>query len=111
MAPDYFVDLDITLSKNITFHEHVNKTLAECYRKLFIIKKYFLFINETILLKLYVSYLRSCLKYGSVIWAPHNNFNIKLLDAFQHRILTYIDMIGPIVFEFLEKRMRINLAL
>ena len=88
LAPDYVVDLGITLSRNLTFHEHVNRILADCYRKLFIIKKCFLVINEDILRKLYVSYLRPSLEYGSVIWAPHSDSEIKLLDAFQHRVLT-----------------------
>ena len=42
LAPDYVVDLGITLSRNLTFHEHVNKILADCYRKLYIIKNVFL---------------------------------------------------------------------
>ena len=42
LAPDYVIDLGITLSKNLTFHEHVNWMLAACYRKLFIIKNVFL---------------------------------------------------------------------
>ena len=88
LAPDYVIDLGITLSKNLSFQEHVNKMLADCYYKLFTIKKYFLVINEDILRKLYVSYLRPSLEYGSVVWAPHSDSEIKLLDAFQHCVLT-----------------------
>ena len=40
LATDYVVDLGVTLSANLTFHEHVNRMLANCYRKLFIIKKF-----------------------------------------------------------------------
>ena len=42
LAPDYVVDLGITLSKNLTFHEHVNRMFADCYLKLFITKNVFL---------------------------------------------------------------------
>ena len=103
------IDLGITLSRNLTFHEHVNRILADCYRKLFIIKKCFLVINEDILRKLYVSYLRPSLEYGSVIWAPHSDSEIKLLDAFQHRVLTLHG--HNIVLESLEtRRMRMDLT-
>ena len=30
LAPDYVADLGITLSRNLTFHEHVNRILADC---------------------------------------------------------------------------------
>ena len=46
LAPDYVTDLSIPLSKNLTIHEHVNRMLADCYCKLFIIKKCFLVINK-----------------------------------------------------------------
>ena len=92
LAPDYVVDLGITPSRNLTFHEHVNRILADCYRKLFIIKKCFLVINEDIIRKLYVSYSE-----------------IKLLDAFQHRVLTLHG--HNIVLESLEtRRMRMDLT-
>ena len=87
LAPYYVMNLGITQSKNLTFHEHINKMLADCHRKLFIIKKCFLVINEDILLKLYVSHLRPCLEYGMVICAKHNDSEINLLDVFQRRIL------------------------
>ena len=112
LAPDYVIDLGITQSKNFTFHEHVNRMLADCYRKLFIIKKCFLVIKENILrklYKLYVSYLRPSLEYGLVIWAPHSDSEIKLLDAFQHRVLTLHG--HNIVFELLEtRRMRMDIT-
>ena len=83
--------------------------LINCSRKLFIIKKCFLVINEDILRKLYVSYLRPSLEYGSVIWAPHSDSEIKLLDAFQHRVLTLHG--HNIVLESLEtRRMRMDLT-
>ena len=125
LAPNYVIDLDTTLSKNLTFHEHVNRMLArfrltlaltltpnpslnpnpmlaDCYRKLLIIQKYFLIIDEDILRKPYVSYLHPSLEYGSVIWAPHSDSEIKLLDAFQHRVLTLHG--HNIVLESLETR-------
>ena len=68
-----------------------------------------LVINEDLLRKLYVSYLRPYLEYGSVIWAPHSDSEIKLLDAFQHRVLTLHG--HNIVLEPLEtKRMRMDLT-
>ena len=82
----YIIIIIIIIIIGIT--KHVNRILADCYRKLFIIKKCFLVINEDILRKLYVSYLRPSLEYGSVIWAPHSDSEIKLLDALQHRVLT-----------------------
>ena len=109
LAPDYVTDLGIILFKNLTFHEHVNRILAYCNRKLFIIKNCYLVINEDILRKLYVSYLHPSLEYGSVNWAPHNNSKIKLLDAFQHRVLTLHG--HNIVLGSLEtRRMRIDLT-
>ena len=73
LAAGYVVDLSITLSKNLTCHEGCLLIVL---------------VNHLLSKYIYVSYLRFCLEYGSVIWAPHSDFEIKLLDAFQHLVLT-----------------------
>ena len=44
------IDLGIIMSKNLTFHEHIKRMMAKCYRKLFIIKKCFYVTNIKITL-------------------------------------------------------------
>ena len=87
-APEHAIDLDITMSKNLTFHEHIKRMIAKCYRKLFIIKKCLYVTNTEILKLLYVSYILPTLEYGSVIWAPHSHVEINLLKNFQTKILS-----------------------
>ena len=87
-APKHVIDLGITMSKNLTFHEHIKRMMARCHRKLFIIKKCFYVTNPEILKLFYVSYIRPTLEYGSVIWAPHSRAEINLLENFQTKILS-----------------------
>ena len=89
-APDYVIDLGITMSKILTFHEHIKRMMAKCYRKLFIIKKCFYVTYPEILKLLYVSYIRPTLEYGSVIWALHSRAEINLLENFQTKILSLL---------------------
>ena len=87
-APEHVIDLGITMSKSLTFHGHIKRMMAKCYRKLLIIKKWFYVTNPEILKLFYVSYIRPTLEYGSVIWAPHNRAEIDLLVNFQTNILS-----------------------
>ena len=67
-------------------------------------------INSTLFRMLYISYLHPSLEYDSVIWAPYSDSEIKLLDAFQHRVLTLYEHFN-IVLESLEtRRMRMELT-
>ena len=81
-APEHVIDLGITISKNLTFHEHIKRMMAKCYRRLYIMKKCFYVTNPEILKLLYVLYIQSTLEYGSVIWAPHSRAEINLLENF-----------------------------
>ena len=79
------------MSKSLTFHEHIKRMMAKCYRKLFIIKKCFYVTNVEILKLLYVLYIRPTLECGSVIWALHSHAEIDLLENFQTKILSLLD--------------------
>ena len=87
-ASEQVIDLGITMSKSLIFHEHIKRMMAKCYRKLFIIKKCFCVTNQEILKLLYVSYIRHTLEYGSVIWPTHSRAEIDLLENFQTKILS-----------------------
>jgi hypothetical protein len=101
-APDFVVDLGITMSKHLTFHEHVKHLLAKCYQKLFIIKKCFEISNRDILHMLYTSYIRPILEYGTLIWAPHSDSEINQLEKFQRKVLSLHG--NSITLESLESR-------
>ena len=85
-APEHVINLVITMLKSLTFHEHIKRMMAKCYRKLFFIKKCFYVTNPEILKLFYVSYIRPTLEYGSVIWAPYSRAKIDLLENFQTKI-------------------------
>ena len=87
-ALEHVIDFGITMSKSLTFHEHIKRLMAKCYIKLFILKKCFYVTNPEILKLLYVSYIRPTLEYGSVIWAPHSRAEINLLKNFRTKILS-----------------------
>ena len=87
-APEHLNDLGITMSKSLTFHEHIKRMMAKCYRKLLIIKKCFYVTNPEILKLLYVSYIRPTLECGSVTWAPYSCAEINLLENFQTKVLS-----------------------
>ena len=92
-APEHVVNIGITMSKSLTFHEHIKRMMAKYYRKLFIIKKFFYVTNPEILKLLYISYIRPILEYGSVIWAPHSRAEIDLLENFRTKILSLLVII------------------
>ena len=87
-APEHVIDLGITMSKSLTFYEHIKRMMTKCCRKLFIIKKCFNITNPEILKLLYVPDIRPTLEYGSVMWAPHSRAEINLLENFQTKILS-----------------------
>ena len=87
-VPEHVIDFGITMSKSLTFHEHIKRMMAKCYRKLFILKKCFYVTNLKILKLRYVLYIQPTLEYGSVIWAPHSHAEINLLENFQTKILS-----------------------
>ena len=61
-------DLGVIVSKDLTYHEHVNK----CHQRLFITNKCFYYNNAEIIKQIYTSYVRPILEYQAILWNPHS---------------------------------------
>ena len=66
-SEDIVSDLCITISRDLTYHEHVKKILVKCHNRLFIIKKSFNYKNSDIYRLIFTTYMRPILEYGSLL--------------------------------------------
>ena len=88
-APDCVRDLGVTMSKNLFFYDHIKQIIANFRRKLFIVCKYFHYIDEFNLKTLYLTHLRPTIKYGPALLAPHSKYEIDNLQSLQDKALIH----------------------
>ena len=81
-------DLGVTMSKNLFLHDHIKQIIANFRRKLFIVRKFFHYIDKFILKTLCLIYLRPTIEYGSALWSPQNKFLIDDQRSLKDKALT-----------------------
>lgn len=97
--PNTFKDLGVTLDCKLSFVEHINLVIANCYKSLgFIIRNSRDFVNIESIKILYLAFVRSRLDYASIIWSPHFNTHIQNLEKVQRRFLKYLCFKGDGVY-------------
>ena len=108
-ASDEVVDLGVTMTSNLTFHRHIEKLLVTCHKKQFIMKKCFFTQSVKFRTRLFCSYIRPILEYGSAIWNPHSESEINQLEHIAETSLKlHSDSFRTIGFESLSKRRLID---
>ncbi len=104
-------DLGVTVTDNLNFGKHINRTTGETYNFLRNIKPSFTHLDEDMVKKLITSMIRPRLKYGSLVWSPNLKKYIRKLERIQRaatklpetlRELTYAEGMERIGLETLE---------
>ena len=78
-------DIGVIFDNNLQFNSHITTTVKKSQQILSIIKRSFDFIDENIMVLLYATLVRPIIEYSNVIWAPHLQKHINMLEAVQRR--------------------------
>ena len=65
---DCYKDLGILFDTGLKFHQHASEVAMKANRVLACMRRGFINLNESVLLRLYKSMVRPILEYGNVIW-------------------------------------------
>jgi hypothetical protein len=107
------VDLGVTVDKNISFSEHVQKIVRKASTRCYLIRKCFLSKHTPSLLQAFKVYVRPLLEYNSPVWSPHLHKDINIIEKVQRRFtkrlrglynLSYDERLSHLQLERLEAR-------
>lgn len=83
-------NLGITLTHNLNFQEHIERTVKKSLRVLGYVKRHSSEFKNVDSLKLFYCVLVRCiLEYRSPIWIPYTNSNIEIIEGVQKRFLSF----------------------
>lgn len=83
-------DLGIVFDPKLTFHNHIQSLVKECFKKLgFVTRNCRDFSQGHVIGLLYTSLVRSKLEYGAPIWNPNEKKYILMLEQVQKRFLRF----------------------
>lgn len=84
-------DLGICLDSMLRFTDHYDQMISKANQMLgFIMRMSKDFKDLHCMVMLYISYVRSLLEYGSIIWCPHYDIYINRIEAVQEKFLRYM---------------------
>ncbi|KAI5731180.1 hypothetical protein M8J77_006038 [Diaphorina citri] len=87
---EFYKDLGVTFEKNLDFKKHLEATQKKAFQRLGMIIRFSRPIQDLDALKLlYQSLVRSILEYGSIVWSPRTQVDIKFLEKIQGRFTRY----------------------
>jgi hypothetical protein len=96
-SPTVVNDLGIFINSDLNFHHHIEHVITECHKKIFFLRKCFLFKSSDIRKHFYTAYIRPILEYGSLVWCPWSKHEIDLLQNIQNKALgTARNMLQPL---------------
>ncbi len=81
-------DLGVTITWNLKFFQHWKEAMCKANRMLGFINRNFSFKNKDIILRMYISLVRSHLEYAMQFWSPHHAKDIAKSEAVQRRLQT-----------------------
>ena len=84
------IDLGVIVSKDLTYREHINKIVADCCQRLLITKKCFNYNNAEIIKQIYTLCVRPILEYGTILWNPHRQHEIEVLENVQEKFFNLV---------------------
>lgn len=88
---EQFTDLGVIMMRDLSFSEHIYGTVRKAYCTLgFIIRLSNLFREQSTLVLLFKSLVRSRLEFASVIWSPHTATLIDAIEKVQKKFLRYL---------------------
>ena len=95
-------DLGVVFTSDLKFDVHIKNSISKAYRNLgFIIRQGKIFKNNSTLVNLYFSFVRSHLEYNSIVWYPSSLRSIKLIEAVQIKLLKSLYLRNHGVYPFM----------
>lgn len=107
-------DLGIIFDTKLTFHDHVQALVSDCFRKLgFVTRNCKDFTSMNVIKLLYTTLVRSKLEAGACIWNPHESSYTLLIEKVQKRFLRFLykKMFGYYPFMYPTKFLQGTLAI
>ena len=78
----FYKHLGVTISDDGSWNKHIELVIDKAYSRLYILRMLTFRLGRLSLKKLYLSFIR-LLKYGDVVWNPHNMHLINILEKVQ----------------------------
>ncbi|KAL1448108.1 hypothetical protein WDU94_013874 [Cyamophila willieti] len=86
-----YKDLGITFESNLNSKSHILEIKKKAYRQLGMVIRHSKYIQDPDAIKLlYISYVRSVLEYGSIVWNPSTKVDSKELEKIQAKFTRYL---------------------
>ena len=80
-----FKDLGVSVSSPLSFHVHIEDTVAKAFSRLGLIYKLFHTKSPKSLIRLYKSFVRPILEYACLIWNPCTSYQTHRIERVQKR--------------------------
>ena len=107
--------LGVTLSKDLSWNQHISHTACKGTRSLNFLKRNFRINSPELKSKAYKAIVRPVVEYATTVWDPYTKKNIHTLEMVQRRAACYVpnrhdrfasvtDMISELKWETLEER-------
>ena len=77
------MDLGINFNSKMNFTDHISSVITKSKLRLFLLKTIFIFLNTSILILGFKTFVIPLLEYCSPIWNPCNAKNIRRLESVQ----------------------------
>ena len=92
-------DLGVIIDSELKFHKHTAAAIKKANMKLGMIKKSFACLDESVVLPLYTSLVRSHLEYGNLIWGPHFKGDSIAVEKLQRRATKLVPTIKDLSYD------------
>ena len=79
------ISFGITFDNNLSFKDHISQKINKAYSILGIIKRNFIYMDESGFILLYKSMVRPHLEYANSVWCPYKLGDIKEIEKVQKR--------------------------
>jgi len=76
-------DLGVIFDSKLTFEDHMAQKINKAYSILGIIKRNFIYMDESSFILSYKSMVRPHLQYANSVWCPYKQGDIKELEKIQ----------------------------
>ena len=83
---DHVKDLGIIVSKDLSYHTHIENIMSAAAKRFYIAKSCFRSTSIPALRLILKAFISPSLEYGSVIWNPNSHHEIDSLEEVQRRI-------------------------
>ena len=84
-SQQYVRDLGVTVSSDFTYHKHIEYIVSAATKKIYMISRCFRSKEISVLQRIFISFIRPSLEYGSNILSPWSDSEIDCLEKIQDR--------------------------